>query len=107
MKIKEKLLWALAGIAAAIFTMVGVTYANKTDKVINKATGDIALSKSNDIVRETTIVELEKRQEEIKVVVEKVEKDLAVTHSKISILQQRVLDRKAREAVAKAEKANE
>lgn len=107
MKVKEKLLWVLAGVAAAVLTMVGITYSNKTDKLITKVTGDIAVSENNDIQRDTTVKELEKRQEEIKVVVEKVEKDLQVTHSKISVLQQRVIDRKAREAAAKKEKANE
>ena len=101
---KEKLLWALAGIGAAILTMVGITYANKTDKVITKAVEDITVSESNDKVREETVEELTKHQEEIKVTVAKVEKDLKVTHSKISVLQQKVADRKAREKAAKKEK---
>ena len=101
---KEKMLWALAGIGAAILTMVGITYANKTDKVITKAVEDIAVSKSNDKVRTSTVKEIEKHQEEIKVTVAKVEKDLKVTHSKISVLQQKVANRKAREKAAKKEK---
>jgi len=107
MKLKEKILWALAGVAAGILSIMGITYANKTDKVINKAIEDVAVSKKNDEKRTTTVKDIEVHQEEIKAVVKKVEKELKVKQSKVSILQQRVADRKARETAFKKEKKNE